>query len=144
MCPISRYQRQVILSFLVHHTQVLLEWKSARRAELSEFQKQIEEQYVTNVEKELERWQNARNARRANNAANLQETMDKELETHRLEHGPKTRRIPGDDDDEDVEDIAAEDELIDEVLDVAERIDTDAPPKLFPAGNGSPIQTELQ
>ncbi|OAY62802.1 Pinin [Ananas comosus] len=124
--------------------QVLLEWKSARRAELSEFQKQIEEQYVTNVEKELERWQNARNARRANNAANLQETMDKELETHRLEHGPKTRRIPGDDDDEDVEDIAAEDELIDEVLDVAERIDTDAPPKLFPAGNGSPIQTELQ
>ncbi|CAN6901709.1 unnamed protein product [Brassica oleracea] len=26
---------------------------------------------------------------------NLQETMDKELETHRMEHGPKKRKIPG-------------------------------------------------
>ncbi|KAG1330697.1 pinin [Cocos nucifera] len=109
-----------------HKEQVFLEWKSARRAELSEFQKQIEQQHISNVQKELERWQNARNARRANNLVTLQETMDQELETHKLEHGPKTRRIPGGNDDgEDVEDIAAEDELMDEVLEVHERIDGD-------------------
>ncbi|OMO92074.1 Late embryogenesis abundant protein, LEA-14 [Corchorus olitorius] len=71
-----------------------LEWKTARREELSEYQKQIGEQYVANVEKDLERWQNARKARKVNNDMNLQETMDKELDTHRLEHGPKKRKIP--------------------------------------------------
>lgn len=53
---------------------------------------------------------------------NLQETMDKELETHRLEHGPKTRKIPGGDnneDEDDVEDInVGEDDMMDDVLDV--------------------------
>ncbi|XP_072974156.1 uncharacterized protein [Typha angustifolia] len=123
---------------------VFLEWKSARRTELSEFQKQIEEQCISNVEKELERWQNARNARRTDNAANLQETMDKELETHRLEHGPKTRRIPGgSNDEEDVEDIAAEDEMMDELLDVNERMDADAT-KLSETGNGSSVPPEMQ
>lgn len=98
--------------------QAFLEWKATRRAELSDYQSQIAEQYMANVEVELQRWQNGRNARRVNNVVNLQETMDKELETHRLEHGPKTRRIPGsNDEEEDVEDIVAEDELID-VLDV--------------------------
>ncbi|OMO79927.1 DNA-binding WRKY [Corchorus capsularis] len=98
-----------------------LEWKTARREELSEYQKQIGEQYVANVEKDLERWQNARKARKANNDMNLQETMDKELDTHRLEHGPKKRKIPGgsNEDEEDVEDInAGEDDMMDDVLGV--------------------------
>nr|DAD39408.1 TPA_asm: hypothetical protein HUJ06_013731 [Nelumbo nucifera] len=99
-----------------------LEWKAARREELSTYQKQIAEQYIANVETELQRWQNARNSRKANNNMNLQETMDKELETHRLEHGPKTRKIPGtvDNDDEDVEDInvGEDDMMMDDVLEV--------------------------
>ncbi|KAI3755246.1 hypothetical protein L1987_55042 [Smallanthus sonchifolius] len=99
------------------------EWKAARREELSQYQQQIGEQYVANVEKELERWQNGRQKRNANNdTLNLQETMDKELETHRLEHGPKTRKIPGggdNEDDDDVEDInVGEDDMMDDVLDV--------------------------
>ncbi|XP_010496913.1 PREDICTED: pinin-like [Camelina sativa] len=103
--------------------QTFLEWKAARRQEVSEYQKEIEEQYLGNVEKELERWQNARNARKANNngAMNLQETMDKELETHRMEHGPKKRKIPGGDEEEEdeIEDInGGEDEMImDDILD---------------------------
>ncbi|URD76363.1 Pinin SDK memA protein [Musa troglodytarum] len=116
---------------------VFLEWKTTRRAELSEYQRLMEEQYLSNVEQQLERWHNARNARKADNLVNLQETMDRELETHKLEHGPKTRRIPGgNDDEEDVEDIAAEDELMDEVLEVHERIDGDTP-KPSDIGNGS-------
>ncbi|XP_066386574.1 uncharacterized protein [Miscanthus floridulus] len=103
------------------------EWKSMRRAELTQFQKQVEEQYLSNVERQLERIQNARNARKANGPANLQE-MDKELDTHRAEHGPKTRRVPeegGNDDDEDAEDMAAEDELMDEVLGINDGINED-------------------
>ncbi|GKV23861.1 hypothetical protein SLEP1_g33545 [Rubroshorea leprosula] len=103
--------------------QAFLEWKATRREELSEYQKQISEQYVANVEKELERWQNARKARKANNDINLQETMDKELDTHRLEHGPKKRKIPGgsNDDEDDVEDInVGEDDIMDDVLDVVD------------------------
>ncbi|CAL1385470.1 unnamed protein product [Linum trigynum] len=107
-----------------HQEQLLSEWKAARREELSEYQKQIETQYLDNVEKELERWQNARKARRGtNNDANLQETMDQELETHRLEHGPKTtRKIPGDNEDgedDDVEDIIVgedDNDMMDDVL----------------------------
>ncbi|XP_076947472.1 uncharacterized protein LOC143619421 [Bidens hawaiensis] len=105
--------------------QIFQEWKAARREELSQYQQQIGEQYVANVEKELEKWQNGRQKRNANNdnTLNLQETMDQELETHRLEHGPKTRKIPGggdnEDDDDDVEDInAGEDDMMDDVLDV--------------------------
>ena len=101
--------------------QEFLEWKTARREELSEYQKQIGEEYVANVEKELEKWQNARKARKANNDMNLQETMDKELDTHRLEHGPKKRKIPGgnNEDEEDVEDInVGEDDMMDDVLGV--------------------------
>ncbi|GLT85961.1 hypothetical protein SLE2022_041260 [Rubroshorea leprosula] len=103
--------------------QAFLEWKATRREELSEYQKQISEQYVANVEKELERWQNARKARKASNDINLQETMDKELDTHRLEHGPKKRKIPGgsNDDEDDVEDInVGEDDIMDDVLDVVD------------------------
>lgn len=118
--------------------QVFEEWKAARREELSEYQKQIGEQYVANVEAELERWQNARNARKANSLTNLQETMDKELETHRLEHGPKMRKIPGsNDDEEDVEDIAGEDDMMDDVLEVDDnrRVDEASKPE---KGNTSP------
>ncbi|XP_027367892.1 pinin [Abrus precatorius] len=101
--------------------EAFLEWKNARREEVSEYQKQIGEQYLANVEKELERWQNARNARKVNNDQNLQETMDKELDTHRLEHGPKKRKIPGgnnNEDDDDVEDInVGEDDMMDDELD---------------------------
>ncbi|CAL9073371.1 unnamed protein product [Musa textilis] len=127
----------IIFSFYACTLQVFLEWKTTRRAELSEYQRLMEEQYLSNVEQQLERWHNARNARKADNLVNLQETMDRELETHKLEHGPKTRRIPGgNDDEEDVEDIAAEDELMDEVLEVHERIDGDTP-KPSDIGNGS-------
>ncbi|KAK8475010.1 hypothetical protein V6N13_117169 [Hibiscus sabdariffa] len=102
--------------------QEFLEWKTARREELSEYQKQIGEEYVGNVEKELERWQNVRKAKKANNDMNLQETMDKELDSHRLEHGPKKRKIPGgnnNEEEEDVEDInVGEDDMMDDVLDV--------------------------
>ena len=93
---------------------------------MSEYQKQIGDQHLGYVEKELERWQNARKVRRASNDANLQETMDKELDTHRLEHGPKTRKIPGgsnNEDEDDVEDInVGEDDLMDDVLVVDENI----------------------
>jgi hypothetical protein len=111
-------------SFHLCKLQDFLEWKNARREELSEYQKQIGDQYLANVEKDLERWQNARNARKVNNDQNLQETMDKELDTHRLEHGPKKRKIPDgnnnedDEDDDDVEDInVGEDDMIDDELD---------------------------
>ncbi|XP_020220154.1 pinin [Cajanus cajan] len=100
--------------------EAFLEWKNARREEVSEYQKQIGEQYLANVEKELDRWQNARNARKVNNDQNLQETMDKELDTHRLEHGPKKRKIPGgnNEEDDDVEDInVGEDDMMDDELD---------------------------
>lgn len=123
--------------------QEFLEWKAARREELNDYQKQIGEQYVANVEKELERWQNARKARKANNdTMNLQETMDKELDTHRLEHGPKKRKIPdgsNNEDEDDVEDInVVEDDMMDDVLDVddnSRRVDETAKSD---AGNGSP------
>ncbi|XP_059653406.1 uncharacterized protein LOC132300388 [Cornus florida] len=119
------------------------EWKAARREELSEYQKQIGEQSIANVEKELERRQNARKVRKPNNdILNLQETMDKELETHRLEHGPKTRKLPSgsnNEDEEDVEDInVGDDDMMDDVLDVDEnsrRGDESVKPE---AGNGSP------
>ncbi|RVW42050.1 hypothetical protein CK203_093290 [Vitis vinifera] len=122
--------------------QVFLEWKTARREELSEYQKHIEEQYIANVEKELERWQNMRKARKANNdMQNLQETMDQELETHRLEHGPKTRKIPGgnNEDEEDVEDInVGEDDMMDDVLDVDENNRRVEETTKLEAGNASP------
>ncbi|RZC54182.1 hypothetical protein C5167_013029 [Papaver somniferum] len=105
--------------------QAFLNWKNARREELSEYQKQIGEQCLANVETELDRWQNGRNARKGNNnLMNLQETMDKELETRQLEYGPKTtRKIPeeGAGDDEDVEDInVGEDDIIEDVLEEVE------------------------
>ncbi|KAG0497535.1 hypothetical protein HPP92_001965 [Vanilla planifolia] len=128
-----------------HKGQAFVEWKSLRRAELSEYQKQIEENYISNVDKELERWQNARNARRTNNLVNLQESMDKELETHRLEHGPKPRRIPGgnDEDLEDVEDIVMEDELMDEVVVAHDTADA-AATKMPDVGIGSPGSAAAQ
>ncbi|XP_038709019.1 pinin-like [Tripterygium wilfordii] len=126
--------------------QVFSDWKAARREELSQYQKQISEQYIANVEKELERWQNARNARNVkNDPSNLQETMDRELDTHRLEHGPKTRKIPGGSDNEDEDDIedinVGEDDMMDDVLDVDEnrRVDETAKPQ---AGNTSPQQDD--
>ncbi|XP_057521673.1 uncharacterized protein LOC130801799 [Amaranthus tricolor] len=99
--------------------QAFLEWKAARREELSAYQKEIHEQYIANVEKDLERGLTARKSRIANNDANLQETMDKELETHRLEHGPKARKIPdaNNEDEDEVEDInVGEDDMMDDVL----------------------------
>ncbi|PRQ19996.1 putative pinin/SDK/MemA protein [Rosa chinensis] len=120
-----------------------LEWKAARREELSNYQKQIGEQYLANVEKELERWQNARKARKANNdTMNLQETMDKELDTHRLEHGPKKRKIPdgsNNEDEDDVEDInVVEDDLMDDVLDVDDNSRMVDETAKSDAGNASP------
>lgn len=132
---------------MIYALQVFLEWKTTRRAELSEYQKQIEESYISNVDEELEKWQNLRNKQRSNNNnVNLQETMDKELETHRLEHGPKPRRISGsNDEEEDVEDIVAEDELMDEVLGVApERVDGGDMLKLAEGGIGSPNAVDMQ
>ncbi|MED6192451.1 hypothetical protein PIB30_010084 [Stylosanthes scabra] len=106
-----------------------LEWKNARREEVSEYQKQTAEQYLVNVEKDMERWQNARKARKVNNDQDLQESMDKELDTHRLEHGSKKRKIPGgsnNEDDEDVEDInIGEEDMMEDVLedDAGRRVD---------------------
>ncbi|KAG2546610.1 pinin-like [Panicum virgatum] len=124
------------------------EWKSVRRAELTQFQKQVEEQYLSNVERQLERIQNARNARRANGPANMQE-MDKELDTHRAEHGPKTRRVPeegGNDEDEDAEDMAAEDELMEEVLGINDGINEDPskPSDEAVTDSGEPAPEEAQ
>ncbi|KAF0913173.1 hypothetical protein E2562_020298 [Oryza meyeriana var. granulata] len=119
------------------------EWKSVRRTELTQFQKQVEEQYMSNVERQLERMQNARNARRGNGPSNMQE-MDKELDTHRAEHGPKTRRVPedGNDDEEDVEDMAAEDELMDEeVLGVNEPINDEPTKPSEEAADGAPVSS---
>ncbi|KMZ74082.1 Protein-protein interaction regulator family protein [Zostera marina] len=118
--------------------QTYLEWKTSRRAELTEFQKQLEEQYVANVELQQERRQNSWNTRKANDLVNLQESMDKELETHQLEHGPKTRRILGNnDEEEDVEDITAEDDMMDDVLGIGEnrRADGDVPDASGHAGD---------
>lgn len=70
----------------------------------------------------MERWQNARNRKANNDMSNLQETMDKELDTHRLEHGPKRTKIPSgsnNEEEDDVEDInVGEDDMMDDVLDV--------------------------
>lgn len=123
--------------------QIFQEWKAARREELSQYQKQIAEQSVANVEKELERWQNSRKARKGiSDAMNLQETMDKELETHRLEHGPKTRKIPGgnnNEDEDDVEDInVADDDMMDDVLEVDENARRGEEAVKAEADNGSP------
>jgi len=127
--------------------QVFEEWKSVRRAELTQFQKQVEEQYLSNVERQLERIQNARNARRANGLANMQE-MDKELDTHRAEHGPKTRRVPeeGGNEDEDAEDMAAEDELMEEVLGINDGINEDLskPSDEAVTDGGEPAPEEAQ
>ncbi|KAL8536081.1 hypothetical protein ACS0TY_011641 [Phlomoides rotata] len=125
--------------------QMFQEWKAVRREELSQYQKQIAEQYVSNVDKDLERWQNGRKGRRPNNSmANLQETMDKELETHQLEHGPKTRKIPGQNDNEDEDDVedinVAEDDMMDDVLGVDDnvrRVDEEVKAE---TGNGSPVE----
>ncbi|KAJ3697757.1 hypothetical protein LUZ61_001462 [Rhynchospora tenuis] len=122
----------------------LNEWKSARRAELLEYQKQLEQQYLSNVEVDMEKWQNARKARRnatGGDAASA-ETMDKELETHRLEHGPKPRRIPGGEniDEEDVDDIGAEDELtMDDVMlgEASERFEGGDPTRVSEIENGN-------
>ncbi|KAM3294630.1 hypothetical protein ACQJBY_037489 [Aegilops geniculata] len=126
---------------------VFEEWKSVRRTELTQFQKQIEEQYLSNVERQLERIQNARNARRGNVPANMQE-MDKELDTHRAEHGPKARRIPDggndEDDDVDVDDMAAEDDLMDEVLGVNEAINEDPGKPSEEATDVAPVPEEAQ
>lgn len=99
------------------------EWKAARREELSEYQKQIAEQYLANVEKEQERWQNAKKANNnSNNVQKLQESMDKELETHRLEHGPKKRKMAdrnnNEEEEEDyMEDVnIGEEDVMDDVL----------------------------
>lgn len=106
------------------------------------YQKQIQEQYEANVEKDLERWQNARQARKTNNdMLNFQETMDEELDTQRLGHGPKTRKIANgsnNEDEDDGEDInVAEDDMMDDVLDVGDpsRSDEKVKPE---AGNTSP------
>ena len=121
------------------------EWKSARREELSQYQKQILEQHLANVDKELERWQNGRKGRRPNNTvANLQETMDKELETHQLEHGPKTRIIPGqsnNEDEDDVEDInVAEDDMMDDVLGVDDNGRRADETEKLETGNSPPVE----
>ncbi|CAN4108053.1 unnamed protein product [Withania somnifera] len=118
--------------------QIFQEWKAARREELSQYQKKIAEQNVAKAEEE---WKNILERRANRNVANLQETMDKELETHRLERGPKTRKIPSviNNEDEDVEDInVAEDDMIDDVLEVDENNQRSDENVKVEAGNGSP------
>lgn len=70
--------------------------------------------------------------------------MDKELENHRLEHGPKTRKVPGtNDDEEDVEDIAGEDYMMDDVLEVDENRQMDEPPKVEAGSTSKGLGEEL-
>jgi pinin len=106
-----------------------LKWKANRRQELTEYQKQVSDQLLSNVELELQRWQTAGNTRNGNTAANLQESMDNDLESHKLSHGLKTRvRRGGDEAEEDVEDVGDED-IMDDVLEEEEnatRRDDDA------------------
>ncbi|XP_060167785.1 uncharacterized protein LOC132598736 [Lycium barbarum] len=118
--------------------QIFQEWKAARREELSQYQKTIADQNVAKAEEE---WKNILERRANRNVANLQETMDKELETHRLERGPKTRKIPGvsNNEDEDVEDInVAEDDLMDDVLEVDDSNQRSDENVKVEAGSGSP------
>ncbi|XP_039164300.1 uncharacterized protein LOC104452575 [Eucalyptus grandis] len=67
---IERQKEQVGFFLLLFSRKVeaqdFLEQKSAGRQERSEYQKQIGDQYIAKVEKQLERWQNARKARKAN------------------------------------------------------------------------------
>ncbi|KVI01778.1 Pinin/SDK/MemA protein, partial [Cynara cardunculus var. scolymus] len=144
-CVDENRRKKVVGRRKVVGEEAFQEWKAARREELSKYQQQIGEQYVANVEKELERWQNGRKARNGNNdTLNLQETMDKELETHRLEHGPKTRKIPGGDNNEDEDDVedmnVGEDDMMDDVLDVDDSGNRRAEETVKPdaAGNLSP------
>jgi len=106
-----------------------LKWKANRRQELTEYQKQVSDQLLSNVELELQRWQTAGNTRNGSTAANLQESMDNDLESHKLSHGLKTRvRRGGDEAEEDVEDVGDED-IMDDVLEEEEnatRRDDDA------------------
>lgn len=68
--------------------------------------------------------------------------MDQELETHRLEHGPKRRKISGggnNEDEDDVEDInAGEDDMMDDVLDVDENNGRGEETVKADTDNGSP------
>lgn len=121
--------------------QAFLEWKAARREELSSYQKQIHNEFVANAEKDLERRLSARKARKGNDDANLQETMDKELETHQLEHGPKARKIPraNNEDEEEVEDInVGEDDIMDDVLGLDENERADEPTKSDVGNDNAP------
>lgn len=105
-----------------------LQWKVNRRQELTEYQKQVSDQLLSNVELELQRWQTAGNTRNGNTAANLQESMDNDLESHKLSHGLKTRVHRVNDTEEDVEDVGDED-IMDDVLEeeeIATRRDDDA------------------
>lgn len=118
--------------------QIFEEWKAARREELSQYQKKIAEQNIAKAEEE---WKNILERRANKNVSNLQETMDKELETHRLERGPKTRKIPGvsNNEDEDVEDInVVEDDMMDDVLEVDENNQRSDENVKVDAGNGDP------
>ncbi|CAN1141788.1 PNN [Linum perenne] len=113
---------------------LILEWKAARREEVTEYQKQIEAQYLENVEKELER----------------------------LEHGPKTRKIPGgggdneDEDEDEVEDINVgedENDMMDDMLVVEDKgmkaddavaVAVEVANTEGGNGNGSPISKQQQ
>lgn len=79
-------------------------------------QKQVSDQLLSNVEVELQRGKIAGNTRNGNTVENLQESMDNDLESHKLSHGLKTRlHRAGDEAQEDVEDVGDED-IMDDVL----------------------------
>ncbi|XP_047315104.1 pinin isoform X2 [Impatiens glandulifera] len=115
-------------------------WKAKRREDLSEYEKKIGDEYLANIE-------NNNGVRKGgkvsamNNGGDLslqESIMDQELETHRLEHGPKTRKLPDQNQDEEDEDVdVGDDDIMDDDLLGAEET---AAPKLEPAaaaGNGS-------
>ncbi|KAI6678662.1 hypothetical protein NL676_039458 [Syzygium grande] len=86
--------------------QDFLEWKTVRRQELSEYQKQIGDQYIANVEKQLERKRWIKSWKPT--GWSMDPRPEKSLGT-------------GSNEDEDVEDInVGEDDLMDDVLDVDE------------------------
>lgn len=71
-----------------------MELEASKREELYEYQEQIGEQYVANVEQvEFGRWQNARRARKGHSDVwKLQETMDR-IGTSQVVATKKTRMM---------------------------------------------------
>eukprot|EP00249_Psilotum_nudum_P019002 c27058_g1_i2 orf=358-1629(-) len=95
----------------------LLEWKRMRREDLTDYQGQISEEYLANVEAEIERWQAGANRRNAVNAS--QESIDVHEAPHQGNNQLKV--IPSSEYgvDEGLEDMV-DDDIVDNLLEEEE------------------------